>query len=119
MNTGRLLETMLPVNDTVAGEVRDEALATASYASRVRPNSARVAADRSRYVLDRELAKVQVEAPPSVTLSSETGPFTATVTNGLDQRGARPTRRATATTSWTSPPPRSWSSLPASRRPSS
>lgn len=86
MDTGRLIESMLPVNHTVAGEVRDEALTTTSYASRERPDAARVAAGRSRGVLATQMGKVTVEAPSSVTLSSESGPFTANVTNGLDQR---------------------------------
>jgi hypothetical protein len=37
-------------------------------------------------VLAQQMGKVTVEAPSSVTLSSESGPFTANVTNGLDQR---------------------------------
>ncbi len=86
IDTGRLIESMLPANRTVAGEVRDEALTTASYADREEPDAARVAAARSRGVLAQQMAKVTVEAPSSVTLSSESGPFTANVTNGLDQR---------------------------------
>ena len=39
MDAGRLIQSMLPVNHTVAGEVRDEALTTTSYASRERPDA--------------------------------------------------------------------------------
>ncbi|MFN8196571.1 MAG: DUF6049 family protein [Nocardioidaceae bacterium] len=85
-DAGSLLQSVLPANRTVAGEVRDEALTTVSYASREEPNGSRVAAERSRGVLTHELGKVTVDPPSSVTLSSESGPFTATVTNGLDQR---------------------------------
>ena len=82
--TGETLQNMLTRNDQVAAEVRDEALTGLSYASRDHPDASRAAADRSRRWIETQLGSVTVNAPPAVTLSSSTGRFAATVTNGLD-----------------------------------
>ncbi len=83
IGAGRRLDTLLPLNDTVADQVSDEALSATSYAARQLPNTTRTAADNSRAWIEELLAAVTVEAPPSVTLG-DNGRFSANVTNGLD-----------------------------------
>lgn len=80
---GRLLQDLLPHNDTVATAVLDDALTSASYTAR--GGSGGAAAERSRAAIEAQLRKVTLETPPAVTLSSDHGRFNATVINGLDQ----------------------------------
>ncbi|MQW77049.1 hypothetical protein GHK92_14295 [Nocardioides sp. dk4132] len=82
---GQTLQNLLRRNDRVAGEVTDEALTNLSYASRVHPSAARRRAEASRSWIDTRLRSILIEAPPSVTLSSTSGRFSATVTNNLDE----------------------------------
>jgi len=82
---GETLQNLLRRNDRVAGEVTDEALSNLSYASRVHPGAARRRAEGSRSWIDTRLRSILIEAPPSVTLSSASGRFSATVTNNLDE----------------------------------
>ncbi len=82
---GRLLDSILPLNDTVARQFDAEALTTASYADREAALSARRSADLARSWIDERLASITVETPPSVTLSSDTGRLSADVVNGLEQ----------------------------------
>ncbi len=81
---GRLLDGILPHNDTIAARVEDEALTTVAYDDRADPFSARRTADRARAWIDSQLAQITVETPPSVTLSSDSGRLSADVVNGLD-----------------------------------
>ncbi len=81
---GDTLQNLLTRNDTIASSVLDEVLTGLSYTSRDHPNASRAAADRSRRWIEARLGAVTVSAPPAVTLSSSTGRFAATVTNGLD-----------------------------------
>ncbi|WP_166135142.1 DUF6049 family protein [Nocardioides ochotonae] len=82
---GETLQNLLRRNDRVAGEVTDEALTNLSYASRVHPNAARGRAKASRAWIDTRLRSILIEAPPSVTLSSDSGRFSVTVSNNLDE----------------------------------
>ena len=82
---GETLQNLLRRNDRVAGEVTDEALTNLSYASRVHPNAARNRAEASRSWIDTRLRSILIEAPPSVTLSSDSGRFSVTVSNNLDE----------------------------------
>lgn len=84
-DAGESLQNLLTDNDEVAGEVLDEALTTTSYSDRLRPDSARVAAYRSRAWIAARLGSVHVEAPRAVILSSGSGRFAATVINTLDE----------------------------------
>ena len=81
---GDTLQNILTSNDQIGSEVRDEVLTGLSYASRSHPDASRAAADRSRRWIEGQLGAVTVSAPPTVTLSSSTGRFAATVTNDLD-----------------------------------
>jgi len=66
--------------------VRDQALASTSYAARAHPDSSRASTDRSRGWIEDRLADVEVTTPSGgVTLSSINGSFPTTVTNKLDQ----------------------------------
>lgn len=84
VDIGTTLQNVLLRNDEVAAEVADEALSTLSYAARDHPDAARVAADRSRAWISRQLGRIRVQAPRAVTLSSSRGQFAATLTNNLD-----------------------------------
>jgi hypothetical protein len=82
---GATLQNLLTLNDEVGGEVQDEALTDVSYANRRLPMAGRASASRSRFWVEQQLRSVTVEAPPAVILSSGSGRFSATVSNGLDQ----------------------------------
>lgn len=84
VEAGETLQNILLRNDEIAGTVADEALTGLSYASRDRPDAARVDTDRSRHWIARQLGKVRINAPRAVTLSSSRGQFAATVTNDLE-----------------------------------
>lgn len=79
-----LEQVVIPVT-TIEAQVRDELLVTLSEQHRDRPGLAVAAADRVRESLRADLAKITIEAPPAVTLSSDSGPLGVTLVNGLDQ----------------------------------
>lgn len=85
IRAGSTLESVLPRNDTISRQVGAEALSATSYQARGEAGLARSRADRSRRWIDEQLRQVTIEAPPSVTLSSETGSFAATLINNLDE----------------------------------
>jgi hypothetical protein len=80
-----VLEDVLSLQTTIETQVRDEVLVTLSQQHRPRPGVAVAAARRTEDAVRAELAKVQVEAPTAVTLSSDNGRLPATLVNGLDQ----------------------------------
>ena len=80
-----LLEEVLTLQTTVGVQVGDEALVTLSETHRKRPGAARIAADRVTEAIRDDLGSITIEAPPGVTLSSDSGPLGATLVNGLDQ----------------------------------
>ena len=82
---GEALQNVLARNDRVAQVVTDQALSTASYAARRAPRAARRELQRSTAWIRDKLRSVQISAPRGVTMSSDSGTFSATVTNGLDQ----------------------------------
>ncbi len=84
-DTGALLETVLTRNAAVGAAVAQEALSGASYAARNRPVFWRRLTWRAEASISDQLGRVRVEAPPSVTLSSEEGKFAARVLNDLDE----------------------------------
>ena len=85
VRAGDTLQNLLTENDEVGTEVRDEAFTDTSYSNRLRPETARASADRSRGWIDDRLRSVRIDAPKAVILSGGSGRFTATITNGLDQ----------------------------------
>ena len=60
-------------------------MAGVSYWVRDFPTTGVVDARRSVIAIEELLHQVTIDAPPSVTLSSDTGNFSATVTNGLEE----------------------------------
>jgi hypothetical protein len=85
VRVGETLQDVLVNNTDVAQVVTDQALASTSYATRAHPDAVRAVTDRTRAYLDRQLGSIRIEAPRAVTLSSASGRFAATITNGLDQ----------------------------------
>ncbi len=85
IQSGAALQNLLTLNNIVSGTVTDQALGTVSYYARTRPIENRASADASRVWIRNRLARVHVDAPRAVTLSSSSGRFQATVTNDLDQ----------------------------------
>lgn len=82
---GETLQNVLIRNDAVAAEITGEALSDASYFARDRPGVFLERTEQTREWVEDQLAMVRIEAPRSVTLSSESGRFAATLVNGLDQ----------------------------------
>ncbi|MCD6641197.1 MAG: hypothetical protein LT071_14965, partial [Nocardioides sp.] len=80
-----LMEDVLTLETTVESQVRDEALVTLSQQHRGRAAAAVGAAHAARRSLTDQLASIDVETPPAVILSSDSGPLGASVINGLDQ----------------------------------
>ncbi|WP_210650976.1 DUF6049 family protein [Nocardioides sp. SYSU D00065] len=80
-----LLDEVLTQETTVARQVSDEVLVSLSEQHRRRPGLARAAGQRVEDSLRADLAKIRIEAPTAVTLSSDAGPLGATLVNGLDQ----------------------------------
>jgi hypothetical protein len=85
IRAGEALQNVLTRNDRIGSAVADQALDSASYASRANADGARVRVDRARAWIDDQLATIQITAPRGVTLSSASGRFATTITNGLDQ----------------------------------
>ena len=79
-----LEQVVIPVT-TIEAQVRDELLVTLSEQHRERPGLAVGAAERVEESIRTDLGKVEIEAPPAVTLSSDSGPLGVTLVNGLDQ----------------------------------
>jgi hypothetical protein len=85
VQAGETLQNLLARNDQVASVIRDEALTDTSYPSRLHAETARASADESRAWIESRLRSVRIDAPKAVILSSGSGRFAATITNGLDQ----------------------------------
>jgi len=80
---GATLQRVISHNTTLATTLLDDALTSASYTAR--GGAGGEAAERTRETVGAILRRITVEAPPSVTLASTSGRFSATVSNGLDQ----------------------------------
>jgi len=79
-----LEQVVIPVT-TIERQVRDQLLTTLSEQHRERPALGVAAAGRVEDSLKADLGKIVIEAPPAVTLSSDSGPLGVTLVNGLDQ----------------------------------
>lgn len=84
-DSAALVEEVLTLQTMVEARVRDEVLVTLSEQHRRAPRLALLAAGRIADSLRGELAKIRIEAPTSVTLSSDSGKLGTTLVNGLDQ----------------------------------
>ena len=85
METGALLDGVLPGTDSVAGAARRQALTTVSYQVRSRPVPADLEARQATTALQEQLGSIGIEAPSFVILSAESGPFAVTITNDLTE----------------------------------
>ncbi|HEX6247289.1 MAG TPA: DUF6049 family protein [Nocardioidaceae bacterium] len=84
-SSGSVLSALLTQNDTIDEQVGRAAMLGSSAHERKRPDAA---AARTRQIsadVHRRLSSVYVEGSPLVTMSSETGNFSVTVVNGLDE----------------------------------
>ncbi|GAA1912037.1 DUF6049 family protein [Nocardioides hwasunensis] len=84
-DTATLMESVLSLQTTIEAQTRDEVLVTLSEQHRRRPGQARAGAERVTAALRADLARIRIEAPTAVTLSSDSGPLGATLVNDLDQ----------------------------------
>jgi hypothetical protein len=83
-DTSQLLAGVLSDPTTLPAQATDEALTALSYANRGRDQEATSATRGATGHLNALLGSIRVEAPSSVTLSSENGSLGATVINELD-----------------------------------
>jgi hypothetical protein len=85
IRAGERLDRLLPENDQIADQLAGQALNGVSYSSRRGGALDRASVRQSVVWVDSRLARVRIQAPRGVTLSSSSGSFSATVTNQLDQ----------------------------------
>jgi hypothetical protein len=85
VDSATVLQDVLPLNDTVARHALDEALLSLSYDNRDDPQAAEEVTSAAADEVRGLLAEVDVETPPSVTLSGDTGDFSLQITNGLPE----------------------------------
>jgi hypothetical protein len=83
--TGRTFATLLTRNDQVDTDLAKTGLLASSTVARRHPDAALRRARATSHRVRTLLARVQVEGPPFVTMSSEEGPIQITVVNNLDE----------------------------------
>lgn len=82
---GTTLDRVLTRNDLVSDEVTRQALTSLGYGARADNLGARQGIERATVWIESRLGEIEVEAPPSVTMSSASGKFSANLVNKLDQ----------------------------------
>jgi hypothetical protein len=82
---GTVLANLLTRNDTIDEQVGGAAMLGASTNARRRPARARLMTRRISEQVHGRLGQVYVESSALVTMSSETGNFSVTVVNGLEE----------------------------------
>lgn len=85
IDVGGILDRLLPGTDTLATTALREALSSASYLARTARGMSTSSPSAAVSWFDARLADVDVSVPRFVILSSDSGPFAMTITNGLDQ----------------------------------
>jgi hypothetical protein len=81
----RRLQNVLTVENDLTSRIRTDALANLSYFARENAGRSRLATvDTAAWVRAR-LGSITVSGPRRVILSSNSGPFSVTITNGLDE----------------------------------
>ena len=84
-DTGKVYADLLTDNDTVADELAKAAMLASSYSARSRPDPALGRARNTTLRVRRTMQLVDIDGPPFVMMSSETGPIAVTVVNNLDE----------------------------------
>jgi Family of unknown function (DUF6049) len=84
IEAGSALQTMLPENHVLRRQVFDETAGNASYSAAEDPIAAFARVRSTALWLETNLAGVDLAAPEKVTLASDTGHFSALVSNALD-----------------------------------
>jgi hypothetical protein len=85
IDLGGTLDRLLPGIDTLATTSLREALSSASYLARTSRSMPTSSPSAAVAWFEDQLAEVDVSVPRFVILSSDSGPFAMTITNGLDQ----------------------------------
>lgn len=85
LQTGRVFADLLTRNDSVSDQLAEAALLGSSYHARPRPGAARQRVLSTTARVRRTMRLVDVDGPPFVMMSSETGPIAVTVVNNLDE----------------------------------
>jgi hypothetical protein len=85
VTAGSTLGRLLTRNDTIDDQVARAAMLGSSAHARRRPRRAELATREISGQVHRRLSRVYVEGSPLVTMSSETGNFSVTVVNGLEE----------------------------------
>ena len=85
VQTGRVFADLLTRNDSVADELAGIAMLGSSHPARSRPRAARERVTNTSARVRRTMQLVDVDGPPFVMMSSETGPIAVTLVNNLDE----------------------------------
>jgi hypothetical protein len=85
LQTGRVYAHLLTRNDSVADDLAETAMLGSSYRARTRPGPARERVRNTTARVRRTMRLVDIDGPPFVMMSSETGPIAVTVVNNLDE----------------------------------
>jgi hypothetical protein len=81
----RRLQAVLSVETDLASRIRVDALSNLSYFARESELRSRLATVETTGWVRSQLGSISVSGPRRVILSSDSGPFSVTVTNGLDE----------------------------------
>jgi hypothetical protein len=84
IEAGSALQSMLPDNHVLRRQIFDETAGNASYAAAQDPLAALARVQSTTTWLENNLTGVALAAPEKVTLASDTGHFSALVSNDLD-----------------------------------
>ncbi|MFP5252442.1 MAG: DUF6049 family protein [Actinomycetes bacterium] len=85
LQTGRVYADLLTRNDSVADQLAAAAVLGSSYHARPRPRPARQRVHNTTDRVRRSMQQVDLDGPPFVMMSSETGPIAVTLVNNLDE----------------------------------
>ncbi|HEU5456643.1 MAG TPA: DUF6049 family protein, partial [Nocardioides sp.] len=81
---GRVYAELLTDNDSVADQLAKQGMLASSYFVRRAPNPALTRTRNTAVRVRRTMQQVVVDGPPFVRMTSQTGPISITVENGLD-----------------------------------
>jgi hypothetical protein len=85
VRTGGIFSDLLAHNDTVDEQLAEQAMEASSTLVRRHPRPAMLRIQTTGRHIRHELGLVRIDGPPFVIMSSESGTFSVTVTNGLSQ----------------------------------